>query len=83
MKKQKIIKVGNSLAVTLPAEFVRDGNFAVGDEFLVEHNVQHKTLYMQSAKKKNKPGLTPEFFEWLDEFVKENDSMLRKLANTP
>ena len=33
--KQKIIKVGNSLAVTIPASFVKDGNLAVGDEVLV------------------------------------------------
>ena len=82
MKKQKIIKVGNSLAVTLPAEFVKEGNFAVGDEFIVEHNAKQKTLYMQSAKKQNKPGLTPEFFEWLDEVAEEDKDLIKKLANT-
>jgi antitoxin component of MazEF toxin-antitoxin module len=34
--KQKIIKVGNSAAVTLPASFVREGNLKVGSEVLVE-----------------------------------------------
>ena len=81
MKKQKIIKVGNSLAVTLPAEFVREGNLAVGDEFIVEHNAKKKTFYMQSAKKQTKPGLTPEFFDWLDEVIEEDKNLIKKLAN--
>lgn len=82
MKKQKIIKVGNSLAVTLPAEFVKEGNIAVGDELLVEHNSRYKTIYMKPVNDKRGSSLTPDFFEWLDEISNKYKDAIKELANT-
>jgi antitoxin component of MazEF toxin-antitoxin module len=33
---KKIIKVGNSAAVILPASFVKESNLKIGDEVIVE-----------------------------------------------
>ena len=82
MRKQKIIKVGNSYAITIPAEFVKEGKLAVGDELVVEHNAQNGSRYIQKASKRLKPGLTPEFFEWLDETIEKDKDLIKQLANT-
>lgn len=83
MKTQKIIKVGNSLAVTLPASFVRDGNLKMGDELVVETAPVYQTMVIKPKKRANKAKLSPEFFDWLDRFTKDNYDMLKELAKTP
>jgi putative addiction module antidote len=82
MRKQKIIKVGNSLAVTLPAEFVKEANIQAGEEFVVECNPSHKTVYMTQPKAKHNPKLTPEFYDWLDEISTKYKDAIKELANT-
>jgi len=81
MKTQKIIKVGNSLAVTLPVAFVRDGNLKIGDELVVETAPIYQTMVIKPKKMANKTHLTPEFFSWLDDVSKKHESLIKKLAN--
>jgi antitoxin component of MazEF toxin-antitoxin module len=83
MKAQKIIKVGNSLAVTLPAAFVRDGNLKMGDELVVETAPVYQTMVIKTKKMANNSKLSPEFFDWLDKFTKDNYDLLKELAKTP
>jgi antitoxin component of MazEF toxin-antitoxin module len=80
MKTKKIIKVGNSLAITLPASFVREGNLKIGDELMVETSPIYQTMIIKPKKMANKARLSPEFFEWLEEFTKENYQTLQQLA---
>lgn len=80
MKTQKIIKVGNSLAVTLPASFVREGNMKVGDELVVETAPIYQTMVIKSKKMAKKTHLTPEFFNWLDDVSKKHEDLIKKLA---
>ncbi len=80
--KQKIIKIGNSLGITLPVSFVRDGGWKYGEEVVVEQDPVYKTLIMKPEKLMNKMKLTPEFKEWLDEFSKKNNDLLKELART-
>ena len=47
---KKIIKVGNSAAVMLPASFVKEGNLKIGDEVIVETMARY-----QAAMIKPKP----------------------------
>lgn len=82
-KKQKIIKAGNSLAITLPAEFVRDGNFAAGDSVIIETTPQYGMMLVKKEEFKDKAKLSPEFKLWLDEFTSKNRTLLKKLAKTP
>jgi antitoxin component of MazEF toxin-antitoxin module len=83
MKTQKIIKVGNSLAITLPAYFVKEGKLKVGDELIVETAPAYQTAYIKPKKLAGKIHLTPEFFNWLNKFTKENYDLLKELAKTP
>ncbi|GAB4218664.1 MAG: hypothetical protein Fur009_0600 [Candidatus Microgenomates bacterium] len=83
MRIQKIIKVGNSLAVTLPADFVKEGKLKAGDELIVETAPVYKTMIIQPEQKNFKTKLTPEFFEWLNNFTKKNYDLLKELAKTP
>jgi antitoxin component of MazEF toxin-antitoxin module len=83
MKTQKIIKVGNSLAVTLPAAFVRDGNLKIGDELVVETAPVYQTMLIKTKKMAKEANLTPEFFDWLNKFTKENYDLLKELSKTP
>lgn len=80
---QKIIKVGNSLAVTLPSSFVRDVGYKAGDVVMVEHNALYKTLLIKPPVTKHSSQLTPEFVNWLDKFTKKNRILLKQLAKTP
>ena len=82
MKTQKIIKVGNSLAVTLPASFVKEGRLKVGDEMVVETSPVYQTAFMKPRKMAGKTSLTPEFFEWLDDVSKKYKDVIKELANT-
>lgn len=81
--KQKIIKVGNSLAITLPASFVKEGHLAAGDELLVETTPEYGMMLLKKQEYAEKAHLSPEFKQWLDEFTEKNKALLKKLANTP
>lgn len=79
---QKIIRVGNSLAVTLPKSFVDKANFRAGDEVVVEANEGIKALYIRARSEKQNPGLTPEFKTWLDDIEEKESDIIKALANT-
>lgn len=79
-QKQKIIRAGNSLAITLPASFVKEGKIKAGDEVIVEQNAKYKTLYVKPASAKYAPKLTPEFYEWLDAISKKYKDVIKELA---
>lgn len=81
MKTQKIIKVGNSLAVTLPVFFVREGKLKAGDELVVETAPAYQTMLIKSKKMSNKAKLTPEFFNWLNDVSKKYEGVIKELAN--
>lgn len=77
---QKIIKVGNSLALTIPKAFLEKSGYSVGDQVIVEHNAAHKTLLVKPQTDKHFKSLTPEFFEWLDEISTEYEETIKELA---
>jgi len=78
---QKIIKVGNSAAITIPKEFLDESGLKVGDEIAVEANGKLKSIYAKPQKMSDQAALTPEFKEWLDKFTEEYKPILKKLAN--
>jgi putative addiction module antidote len=79
--KQKIIKVGNSAAVTLPASFVREGNLKIGDEVIVEAIPRYQAALIKPKKADKNISLSPEFFSWLDKISKEYEDVIKELAN--
>lgn len=70
---QKVIKVGNSLAVTIPQKEVKERNLKVGDMVSIEIEV---------TKKGKKITLTREFADWVDDYIEKNRPALEELSNT-
>lgn len=77
---QKIIRVGNSLAVVLPKQFVEKASLHAGEEVVIETNLDMRAAYVRPKTHANQPGLTPEFKQWLDQVVKEEEDIIKALA---
>lgn len=78
---QKIIKVGNSLAITLPSSFVEYAKWKAGQKVVVLEEADSKTLTVQSQEAELlKMGLTPEFRSWLKKFNKRYKDALSELS---
>lgn len=80
--EQTIIKVGNSLAVTLPANFVREKNIKAGQKVLVRQDLEVDALVVAQVGSpiSKTSGITPEFVDWLDKFNNKYKSALIELA---
>ena len=78
---QKIIKVGNSAALTIPREFLQESGLKIGDEMAVAVNSRMKMVLAKPKSEAQKTSLTPEFKEWLDNFIKDYRPVLEKLAH--
>ena len=77
---QKIIRVGNSLAVTLPRQFTDEAKYKAGDVVHVETNASIKSIYVRPSSANQSPGLTPEFKTWLDDVIKNEADIIKSLA---
>jgi len=80
-KIQKIIKVGNSLAVTIPKEMLARVHYKAGQEVVLESDNELGVLVVKPKSLMNNKMANPEFKDWLDEFTEKNAKLLRKLAN--
>lgn len=76
---QKVIQVGNSLAVVLPSQFIREAAFKAGDEVHVETNARLRAMYIR-PKADTTPSLTPEFKAWLDMVAEKEKNTIKALA---
>lgn len=77
---QKIIKVGNSAALTIPQGFLKQAGWKVGDKVVVEGDTQMKLLLIKKNGVPYAIKITPEFKQWLDDFTKRNRALLQELA---
>lgn len=80
--KQKVIKVGNSLAVTLPSEFVKEKKLQAGQKVIVRQDLEIDAVVVapEDSQIARKNGITPEFLEWLEKFNNKYKSALAELA---
>lgn len=78
---QKVMKVGNSLAMTIPREFIKTSGVRAGDEIAVETSPTFPYIFVKPKKEDKRISLTPEFKEWLDTFIAEYRPILKKLAH--
>jgi putative addiction module antidote len=76
--QQTIIKVGNSLAVTLPSEYVKAGKLKAGQKVFVEADAELDLVQIKTQS--NKKTLTPEFHDWLKKFNAKYKNALTELA---
>lgn len=81
MATQKIIKVGNSLAITLPANMVREAGWKAGDELIIEQSPPYEIMVVKPKSKAGKTYLSPEFLDWLDEVSVKYKDAIKELAN--
>lgn len=79
---QKIIRVGNSAAVTLPKDFLKKAGYSVGQEVAVEQKGSLGVLIIKPKNQEKNTLFDPEFKTWLDNFTAKNIRLLRKLAKT-
>ena len=77
---QKIIRVGNSAAITIPKEFVKEAGFKIGDEMVVETNAQSKMILAKPRHASGRMSLSPEFFTWLNDVSIKYEDTIKELA---
>lgn len=81
---QKVLKVGNSIAVTIPKPYSVKLKLSAGSQVNVNLNDEDKTMIIDPNPKTPKKGsdkLSPEFMAWADSFIEENRDLLKALAN--
>lgn len=77
---QKIIQVGNSLAVTIPSSFAEQAGWEAGEKVLVTEDSESESLKIQQSKSSFQAGITPEFYSWLKNFNSKYKNVLEELA---
>lgn len=77
---QKIIQVGNSLAVTVPSSFAQNLGWKAGEKVLVTEDSESESLRIQQTKATAKNGVTPEFYIWLKKFNSRYKNVLEELS---
>ncbi len=78
---QKVIQVGNSLAITIPTTFIKRALYKKGQEVVVETDDASGMLLMKPNRGKNSMSLTPEFYEWLENVSEKYEDVIKELAN--
>ena len=73
---QKIVRVGNSAAITIPSKFLKNTNLKIGDEVYVEEDSDLKVMIVKPKQARDVMSLTPEFRNWFETFMKENKETL-------
>jgi len=79
----KIIKVGNSAAITLSKSLLEQAGLQVGQEVMVVRDAETNNFIIEPISKKKVPSphpITPEFLNWLGDFNKRHKKALTELA---
>jgi antitoxin MazE len=77
--ERKITKIGNSLGVTIPNDFLEMANISLGDEVVVDY-VDNKITLKKSEKIQKPEGLSDNFFEVLDKTMKNYKKTIEGLV---
>jgi len=75
---QTLYKNGNSVAVTIPRQYLEELNLKEGSEVVVEK--QGKELRISSKNKALAPDVDAKFMKMVDEFVTDHEDVLKALA---
>ena len=78
---QKIIQVGNSLALTIPKSFIDKTGFKAGDELYDHQEPQSKSLIISTKEHADKLKLSPDLFTWLEKIEKKYSQAIQELAH--
>ncbi|SFA54253.1 putative addiction module antidote [Anoxybacillus pushchinoensis] len=78
--ERKVLKVGNSLGVTFPMEFLNKLGIHQGDEIHME--LEGDKIVIKKSKKVDLPkGISQDFFEVLNETLEEYDETIKGLID--
>ncbi len=81
MLTQKLYKNGNSVAVTIPKEYLEDLNLKEGSVVVVEKDPDMQTITITPKKATTVSSkITPKFLSWLESFNKQYGPALKELA---
>ena len=81
MFSQKLYKNGNSVAVTIPKEYLKQLNLRDGSEVVVEQDPEAGVILISRKNgEKRSSRISPEFLIWLDSFNKKYATALKELA---
>ncbi len=78
---QKVIKVGNSLAITIPKAFLTKHNIKAGDNLVVHSQENQPVISMFASKQAAEEYVSGEFVSAVDKFTQKNLPLLKKLAD--
>lgn len=78
MLTQKLYKSGNSVAVTIPKEFLQELNLKEGAQVVVKK--RGKDLIVSSRPTSIKTDVNQEFAKMVDEFINEHRDVLQELS---
>lgn len=78
MLVQTLYKNGNSIAVTIPHQYVSELDLKEGSEVVVEK--EGKGLRILAKKYTLASDVDPKFMKMVDDFVNEHASVLQELA---
>ncbi len=79
-ERKKILRVGDSAAITLPSKFLHEVGWKPGHEVLVETDARTETIVVRPARRAGKVRISPEFAAWVEEFIEEHEPLLKELA---
>ena len=83
MKKQKIIKVGNSYGLILTKDVLDQMHLKEGDDVYTAIHPEIGTMILKSSQALYKTDKKRSVKKWLDEFVKDNNDLLADLSHMP
>ncbi len=75
----KVFKVGDSAAVTIPKKVLRDMRLRIGDHVTLDYDAAQTRLHV-SPLQRQRHGITPRTQVYLEEFMRQYGPMLRKLS---
>ena len=73
---QKILKVGSSLAVTIPKKSLKELGFKAGGMVNVQVDTSKKQMVIKAASNKH-----DELISWTDKFIEKYKTALKELAD--
>lgn len=82
MKKQKIIKVGNSYGLLLSKDTLDQMQLKEGDELYTSIHPEIGTMILKSPQAMYMTDKKKSVKKWLNEFVKNNNDLLAELSHT-
>ena len=77
---QQIIRIGNSVGITFPAEYAKKNGLKPGKKVETTHDEATGTTIIYTGKKSKTSPLAPEFKKWLEEISTNEADTIKALA---